>query len=99
MNGLQDSDLPVIKGVISRFPQVQRAVLFGSRAKGNFKPGSDVDIALYLQGEDITSSLAGILNDETLLPYKFDILNVDSISNQELLDHINRVGIVFYTKT
>ncbi len=99
ITSLKDSDLDAIKEVISRFPQVQKAILFGSRAKGNYKRGSDVDIALYLIGDDITQSIAGVLNDDTLLPYKFDVLNASTITNPDLIAHINRVGLTFYTKS
>ncbi len=98
MFGLKDSDLEEIKKIISDFKEVEVAYMFGSRAKGNYRHGSDVDIAL--KGKDLTfsivSSIAGILNEDTLMPYKFDVLNYYSISNKELVEHIDRVGVVFW---
>lgn len=45
--GLKSSDLDYIINTIKKFPQIKKAVIFGSRAKGNFKPGSDIDIVDY----------------------------------------------------
>jgi len=97
--GFREPDLDIIRSVISRFPQVSEAIIFGSRAKGNFRRGSDVDIALKGCGLnlDIVSQISHILNEESILPYKFDVLNFQSISNEDLTNHINRVGITIYT--
>ena len=95
--GLQQSDLAIIVSVLQKHQEVAEAWLFGSRAKGNYKAGSDVDIAL--KGEHLTaeiiSSISYQLNEETSLPYKFDILNYNSISNIDLKEHIDRVGMRF----
>lgn len=96
--GFKAGDLSVIIGVLAQFTSVKKAVIFGSRAKGNYKPGSDVDMAVWLEGDDITAQLSGMLNDETMLPYKFDVINYNTINNKDLTEHINRVGIVFYQK-
>lgn len=96
--GLKSDDLEIIVQILSKCPEVQKASIFGSRAKGNYKPGSDVDIALWLQGKNITPEISGKLNDETLLPYHFDVQDYESITNKELRGHIKRVGVVFYRK-
>lgn len=68
--GLSELDIEYIVGVIAKFREIKKAVVFGSRAKGNYKAGSDVDIAIY--GDDITfdtiSSLHSLLEDESPLP-------------------------------
>lgn len=96
--GLQQDDLKIIISVLIQYPEVTDAFIFGSRAKGNFHNGSDVDIAL--KGEnlnaDIVSRISYELNEETILPYKIDVLNYHTISNKELVEHIDRVGINFY---
>jgi len=98
--GLRENDLELIINLISQYPSINEAVIFGSRAKNNYRNGSDVDIAL--KGAEITSELINnisyILNEETLLPYKFDILNYHEIKTIELIDHIDRVGISIYKK-
>lgn len=79
---------------------VESAILFGSRAKGKAKAGSDVDIAL--SGKQLTRmdivSLSMKLNEESCLPYSFDLVDRAAIDNPELADHIDRVGIVLFTR-
>ncbi|MGN6619148.1 MAG: nucleotidyltransferase family protein [Ilyomonas sp.] len=97
--GLKQGELEKIRSIISTEQNVEDAFIFGSRAKGNYKAGSDVDIAL--KGKGITcemlTSISYLLNEETAMPYKFDLLNYDSLRNKELKEHIDRVGIsIFY---
>lgn len=98
--GLLPEDLEIIRHILAQEPTVERAIIFGSRAKGNYKTGSDVDIAL--QGPHITSETVSHiryqLNEETLMPYKFDVLNYHTIQEPALIEHIDRAGIVFYEK-
>jgi predicted nucleotidyltransferase len=94
--GFKPGDLETIVQTLSKFPEIKKAVIFGSRAKGTYQAGSDVDIAVWAINDDKIRQLSGILNDETLLPYKFDILNYDKIDTQELKEHINRAGIEIY---
>lgn len=94
--GFKYGDLEAIVKVFSMFPEVKRAVIFGSRAKGNYQIGSDVDIALWTTSKNEAWLVPGTLNDETLLPYKFDVLNYDDINNGELKEHIDRAGIEIY---
>jgi predicted nucleotidyltransferase len=96
--GFKKGDIQAIIKIIAGFEGVQKVVLFGSRAKGNYKNGSDVDIAVWMKGEDITPKISGLLNDETLMPYQFDVLNYNTITNKDLTEHIDRVGIVIYLK-
>ncbi|MFA6568709.1 MAG: nucleotidyltransferase domain-containing protein [Victivallales bacterium] len=98
--GLKDSVVQKICGVFSRFPQVGKAVLYGSRAKGNYKNGSDIDLTLC-GGEDLTLNiLYKIMEelDELLLPYSFDLSILHDISDPDVLEHIQRVGVTFYEK-
>jgi predicted nucleotidyltransferase len=98
--GLFDKDLEDIHSILNQHPKVERAVIFGSRAKGNYKNGSDVDIAL--QGEDIDfdtiSQISHALNEETNMPYRFDVLNYNGIKEPLLLDHIDRIGVEIYNR-
>ena len=93
--GLQDSDIKSIVEILLKNPLINEAYIFGSRAKGNFKKGSDVDIAV--KGRDISTDLISkmsyTLNEETLMPYKFDVIDYNSIVNKDLKDHIDRIGI------
>jgi len=96
--GLENNDLEIIISVLKRYQAVAAASIFGSRAKGNFRNSSDVDIVL--KGDSLTaeivSSISYQLNEETTLPYKFDIINYHSLNNIQLKEHIDRVGICIY---
>jgi predicted nucleotidyltransferase len=82
---------------MSTYPSIERAVIYGSRAKGNYKPGSDIDLTLF--GPAITEAeLLALENrlDDLLLPYTFDISRFHTLQNPQLIDHIQRVGQDFY---
>ena len=97
--GLSDSALEQVTEAIRQFDQIVAVVLFGSRAKGNYKPGSDIDWAV--KGDRVSprivAQLADCLNEETPLPYFFDVVHYETLDNQALVDHIDRVGIVIYS--
>jgi predicted nucleotidyltransferase len=91
--GLSDSEITDIRSVFSNFPQVDQAILYGSRAKGNYKNGSDIDIVL--KGTSLNLSLLATINsqlDDLIIPYKVDLFLFEKIKNKELINHINRVG-------
>lgn len=73
-------------------------IIYGSRAKGNFRYNSDIDLSII--GEVSYDDLLKIelLIDELLLPYKVDLSVFNNIDNSELKAHIERVGIVLYKK-
>ncbi len=94
MCGLEPEDLAEITTIISAFPQVEDALIFGSRARGNYNRGSDIDIAI--KGENAEEALWEIhdmLEEETFMPYKFDVIHFESIESAELRKHINKDGI------
>ena len=98
--GLSSREAEIIKSILQKYPQIERAVIFGSRAMNTFKPGSDVDIALW--GKNIDGTLLNILEnefEESMLPYFIDLLDFKKIKNQALKKHIQRVGKLFYQKT
>ena len=98
--GLTENDLQETISVLKQFPEVEQALIFGSRAKGNYKNGSDVDLAL--KGSELTFATATrisyLLNEETQMPYTFDVVQFKTITSPELIEHINRVGIFIYPK-
>jgi len=83
-----------LTAALSKFPEIERAVIFGSRAMGNYKPGSDVDLAIV--GENITHTtvlrLRALLNEDLPLPYFFDVTHYDKIKNEKLKQHIDEEG-------
>lgn len=96
-HGLSDETVDKLRAVLKAFPTVNKAVLYGSRAKGNFKPGSDIDLTLYgenLSHDDLTRISTAL--DDLLLPYTIDLSIFAHLENKELTQHINRVGVVLY---
>ena len=96
MFGLKQKDIDAICGCFAQYPQIEEVILYGSRAKGNYKNGSDIDLAI--KGPLDFSSFLQLDNqlDDLLLPYKIDLSLLHQIQNIDLLDHIHRVGVVFY---
>ena len=98
--GLLESDLRLIREAASSLPEIRQLILFGSRAKGTHKPGSDVDLAI--RGEAVTYEtairLADLLNEEKPLPYFFDVVNYHSIREPRLIAHIDQVGVVLFDR-
>lgn len=97
--GLKDTTIQKIQQVLAGFPQVEKAILYGSRAKGNYKPASDIDLTLV--GPQLNLTIQHKLEwqlDDLLLPYKIDLSILHQISNPDLVDHINRAGVVFYER-
>ncbi|GAB4204862.1 MAG: nucleotidyltransferase domain-containing protein [Bacteroidia bacterium] len=99
MYGLKISTIQSIQDVLKKYPEVEKAILYGSRAKGNYKPGSDIDLTLIGDKLNLTI-LQKIENelDELLLPYRIDLSIHKQIKNTELLEHIARVGIIFFDR-
>lgn len=98
--GLKQADGDQICEVFSRYPQVKIVELYGSRAMGTYKTGSDVDLTLC-GGEDLTLDiLYRIMEDldNLLLPYTFDLSIFNHITDKDVISHIKRVGCTFYKK-
>ena len=96
--GLTMHTIEAIQSVFKKYPHVTKAILYGSRAKGNYRRASDID--LTLMGDELTDSdLAKIDNDldDLLLPYGIDLSLYTQLRNPDLIDHINRVGVEFYS--
>lgn len=98
-HGLSELTVARINGVFECFPAVEKVVLYGSRAKGNYKPGSDIDLTLF--GSGLSSRLLADVVDELddlLLPYSIDLSIFEDLNHAELREHIERVGVVFYER-
>jgi predicted nucleotidyltransferase len=94
-HGLNEQTLSRITCVLERFPAVEKAVLFGSRAKGVHKRGSDIDLALV--GVGVNWRVLGKIDDaldDLLLPYKFSLIIDNDKTDPALAAHIRRVVIV-----
>jgi len=91
--GLTDRDANIIFGIFNNYSDVRNVLIFGSRAKGVFHKGSDVDLAI--DNSDISlKTICKIKSDfeESSLPYRVDVVDVKSLNKKELTEHIKRVG-------
>jgi predicted nucleotidyltransferase len=97
--GLPDQTLAIIRRILADYPAVEKAILYGSRAKGNYRKGSDIDLTLTGDGLDhrILGEIAGRLEDSPI-PYQVDLSIRNYIDSPSLLEHIERVGVVFYQR-
>ncbi|SRR6266540_1947131 len=98
--GLKGTTIAKICGVFAKYSQVDKAMIYGSRAKGNYKNGSDIDLTLY-GGHDLNMDvLYKIMTeiDDLLLPYTIDLSIFHDLTDPDFIDHIRRVGVTFYEK-
>jgi len=96
--GLSDTDRQKIITVFSSCPKVEKVIIYGSRAKGNYKPASDIDLTIFGDLDWQTFNQLESLLDELFLPYQIDLSIFSQIDNPDLIDHIKRIGQTFYTK-
>ena len=97
--GIPESDLNALLSELKKNTEINEIILFGSRAKGIFRNGSDIDIALKgrnLKLNDILEAMSGI--DKLLLPYKLDLVIYTRIKEPALIEHINRVGVILFKR-
>ena len=100
-NGLPELVVQKIRAVFGRYPQVEKAVLYGSRAKGTYKNGSDIDLTLC-GGDDLTLNvLCKIANDldDLFLPYTIDLSIFHDISDPDMIGSVQRGGVTVYERT
>lgn len=96
---LPETDLNSLQRTLAQFPALKQAIVFGSRAKGTQKVGSDIDIAIILEPYNYQDLLAitDMLEEQTTLPYFFDVIELNHVENEALKEHIRRVGQVIYS--
>ncbi len=95
--GLPDRVIEQICDVFRQYDEIQRVIIYGSRAMGRERPGSDID--LCIESDELSfSQLLAIENqiDDLLLPWKIDLSLKNQIDNPDVVEHIDTVGIEFY---
>lgn len=100
--GLEDSIIEKINSIFYQYENIEQVIIYGSRAKGNYKRGSDIDLTIVSESDQLSfSDLAKAENqlDDLMLPYKIDLSLQKQIANPELIDHIDRIGIIFYQRS
>jgi predicted nucleotidyltransferase len=97
--GLPEEAIAEIQAVLALYPEVEKGILYGSRAMGNFKPGSDIDLTL-LDAELTHNHLLGIMSDldDLLLPWMIDLSIFATLDHPGLREHIERVGLTLYER-
>jgi len=100
MFGLDPETLFNIRQAIAKVETIDKVLLYGSRAKGNYRNGSDIDITLLGENLTLENSVYRLMDEieELYLPYSFDISVFEHIDNTNLKKHIERVGVVFYQR-
>lgn len=98
--GITKRSLDYIIYALSTWPTIEKAAIFGSRAMGNYKSGSDIDLVIY--GKDIVldtvNRLSIMLNEELPIPYYFDVVHYETLKNDSLKAHIDTYCKFFYIK-
>ena len=99
MFGLAKETIEKINSVFAKYPKISIVVIYGSRAKGTNKPGSDIDLVIFSDDFSL-SELMSVENelDDLLLPYSIDLSNYANIEDESLLSHIARAGKTFYLR-
>jgi predicted nucleotidyltransferase len=97
--GLDQKTIDKINSVFEKHSEIEKVIIYGSRAKGNYRTGSDIDLTLI--GNDLKYDLIGKVNseiDDLNTPYLFDISIFQMLNTPSLEEHINRVGKLFYQR-
>ncbi|GHV28904.1 hypothetical protein AGMMS4952_13680 [Spirochaetia bacterium] len=100
MYGLSDYTLQTMNTIFRKYESIQKVVLYSSRAKGNYRPGSDIDLTLYTDDTFTYGDLSNIGGefDDSDMPYFVDVSIYDKLNNPDLKVHIDRVGKPLYIK-
>jgi predicted nucleotidyltransferase len=94
--GLDERATCLMRAVFEKHPRIAEVRVFGSRARGNFAPESDVDFALFGDVDARLASRVASELDELPLPYRFDVQAYPCVEHRPLRDHIDLVGKPFF---
>lgn len=97
--GLSEKTINKINSVFEKHVEIDEVIIYGSRAKGNFREGSDIDITI--KGKMLSYTILSKINqeiDDLNTPYLFDICVFETLESKDFIEHINRVGKTFYKK-
>ncbi|OGO77590.1 MAG: DNA polymerase III subunit beta [Clostridiales bacterium GWB2_37_7] len=98
--GISEKSFNLILEAFVQYAEIEEVVIFGSRAKGNYKNGSDIDLAI--KGSNCNASLAmnasAYMNEKLPIPYMVDVVDYSSLQHKDIKEHIDRIGITIYNK-
>jgi predicted nucleotidyltransferase len=94
--GLSERTLNTLNSILRQYPSIKEAVLYGSRAKGNYRNGSDIDLSLKTNESFTHSNLLRLMDDfdDSDMPYFVDVSVYEELSNPDLKAHIDRLGVI-----
>jgi len=97
--GLSERTLSTLNSILKQYPNIEEAVLYGSRAKGNYRNGSDIDLSLKTNEGFTHRNLLRLMDDfdDSDMPYFVDVSIYGELSNPDLKAHIDRIGVILYT--
>ncbi|RUR10998.1 nucleotidyltransferase domain-containing protein [Legionella sp. km772] len=96
-DGLPLAAIEKINSIFQQYPQINKVVLYGLRALGNYRNGSDIDLCIDSNSLNLTELFSIETQiDDLLLPWKIDLSLKNSIDNEALLEHILTHGLVFF---
>lgn len=98
MFGIYPKSYQEIQRIIENCTSISEVVIYGSRAKGNYKEGSDIDITILGNPDEADMSKLWQDLDDSYIPYKFDISIYKDLKSDSLKEHIQRVGKTFYKR-
>lgn len=95
--GLNPREMATLRRILKGFPEIKRVCIYGSRALGNYRTGSDIDLAIMEPATDLRqlNSIQSAF-DESHLPMRVDLVDFHGLSNQALREHIVRAGMLIY---
>ncbi len=98
--GIKRESILLLNSIFEKYSFIDKVVVYGSRAKGNYSERSDIDFVVYGNPKD-RFELNEVKNEieDSILPYNIDIQMITDIKIPMLLNHINRIGKTFYEKT
>lgn len=98
--GITDKSWLYLQETFLKYPEIYKVILFGSRAKGNYKKGSDIDLAVSGKNlnERLILDIKAFINEELPIPYHVDIVDYSTLNHAELKEHIDRAGKLFFKK-
>lgn len=98
--GLPERTIDEITAIFSKFEDIEKVVIYGSRAKGNYKYNSDIDMTIFAPKTFTHNQLLSIIGyfDDSDIPYLTDISIYSQIENPALVEHIDRVGKIVYSR-
>ncbi|MDR1932455.1 MAG: nucleotidyltransferase domain-containing protein [Spirochaetales bacterium] len=99
--GLSPRTQKTLTSIFEKYPGIQKVILYGSRALGSYRPGSDIDITLCTGPAFTLSDLLRLMGDfdESDMPYLVDVSLYQNLTNPELKAHIDSAGKILYSRT